>query len=457
MHALTTAALQEGEVFAGKYVVEGTLGSGGMGVVLAARHLTLDAPRAIKLPHSVDLHDCSVAERLLDEARILARLGSEHVVRVFDSGQLDNGVPYIVLEHLEGCDLGEILEREKRISIGDAARYLMQVCDAMAEAHALGIVHLDLKPSNLFLTSRSDGSPCVKVIDFGVAQILAPGCPYAGKMLSGTPSYMAPEQLIASPDVGPQTDIWALGVILLELTTGKLPFDADTLTATLLRVMNAEPALPYELPKGAAAIIRRCLEKSSLRRFQSVVELRAALSGLASDSEVARDAELDEPQSGRFVRDAPRDTERCESNPRRWAAATRDLGAAQKDGCASASATPSTTPKTSRRQPCAVTAPVARELRALPHFGERRRRRRRDDGGALLVQGSIDGTSARHDRGHVTASPPASPSPRQSPSSRTSAATAGSRAGRAAPRRPTRRRTRPAAVCSPRSRRGQGC
>ncbi|MEP7123323.1 MAG: serine/threonine-protein kinase [Byssovorax sp.] len=327
MSTQTNAPLREGEVFAGKYLLEGMIGCGGMGMVLAAKHLTLDAPRAIKVLLSAELDDGSEATRLLDEARILARLGSEHVVRVFDSGRLDSGAPYVVLERLDGLDLCKHLERRKRISIGDAARCLIQVCDAMAEAHALGIVHLDLKPANLFLTTRSDGSICVKVLDFGVAQILEPGSPRSAKALPGTPSYMAPEQLIASPEVGPRTDIWALGVILLELVTGTLPFEADTLTATLLRVIKAEPTLPAELPSDVAAIVRRCLEKSPSRRFQSVLELRAALSSLALGAEeclsaATPDTRLDHPGSS-----APADTLPLGPGDRRWADTTRDLGA----------------------------------------------------------------------------------------------------------------------------------
>ncbi len=279
-------ALKAGQVVAGKYRIEGVLGAGGMGVVLAARHVDLRAPRAIKVPH---LHGAAHEEltgQLLREAHLAAQLTGEHVVRIHDAGRLESGAPYIVMEQLEGSDLEEILRRHGRLPVGDAALYVMQACAGMEEAHALGIVHRDLKPANLFLTARSDGSPCLKVLDFGIAQSVDVGSPSGKHQVEGSPAYMAPEQTIAGPVADARADIWALGVILYELLTGRTPFSGDSVAATFSLIMGSEPApaetLRPDLPAGIAAILSRCLQKSPARRFQRVAELRAALAPFAS-------------------------------------------------------------------------------------------------------------------------------------------------------------------------------
>jgi serine/threonine-protein kinase len=279
--------LRLGEVLAGRYLIEHVLGVGGGGMVLAARHVDLGAHRAVKIPWP---HEAEAAERLLEEARITARLASEHVVRVHDAGRLEeDGAPFIAMELLQGVDLLQLLQRRGPLPAGDAALYVAQACLAMEEAHALGIVHLDLKPANLFLTSRHDGSACVKVIDFGIARSLEEACPM-NERVEGTPPYMAPEQAILGPRIGAETDVWALGVTLYELLAGRVPFRAGTVPGVLRRVLEAEPeplgALRPGLPPGLADVIERCLRKGPASRFRDAAELGAALAPFASDARI---------------------------------------------------------------------------------------------------------------------------------------------------------------------------
>jgi eukaryotic-like serine/threonine-protein kinase len=295
MNQALPAVLKQGERIEDRYAIEHVLGCGGMGVVLAARHVDLDAPRAIKVPHACEDGYEAMAERFRREARIAARLSSEHAVRVCDSGRLESGAPYIVMERLEGGDLAELLRRRGRLPIADAARHVAQACAAVAELHALGFVHLDLKPSNLFLTTRTDGSRCLKVLDFGIARpswLPGPG------NLEGSAGYMAPEQALPSPELGPAADVWALGVILYELLTGRLPFRADTLVATLLLAMTQDPAPPgsrrLDLPPALSDVVMRCLEKIPARRFQNAAELLAALQPFVSDARSSDDDDGDD-------------------------------------------------------------------------------------------------------------------------------------------------------------------
>jgi serine/threonine protein kinase len=161
------APIGVGDVLAGKYRVERVLGRGGMGVVVAARHLRLGERVAIKLPAARMIARGDTVARMVREGRAAMRIRSEHVARVYDAGTLETGEPYLVMEHLDGRALGAILAAEGPLPIEAAVEHVLQACEALAEAHALGIVHRDLKPSNLFLTRRADGSPVIKVIDFG--------------------------------------------------------------------------------------------------------------------------------------------------------------------------------------------------------------------------------------------------------------------------------------------------
>ena len=286
--ALPVALPRKGDIIAGKYRVEDILGAGGMGVVVAAYHLELNQHVAIKLLRPEIGQEKEAMLRFQREARITASLKSEHVVRVYDVARLDNGAPYMVMEHLYGEDLGEVLSLRGPLPVIDAAEYLLQACEAIAEAHARNLVHRDLKPGNLFLSHHPDGSPLVKVLDFGISKSLLraedPGglnTLTASMEALGSPQYMSPEQIRSSRYVDHRTDIWALGVILHRLLSGQLPFVADTMLGVALMI-TSDPPLPLRAHRPGApveleSLILRCLEKDAAQRPESVEAFAEAL------------------------------------------------------------------------------------------------------------------------------------------------------------------------------------
>ncbi|MDI1446954.1 serine/threonine-protein kinase [Polyangium sp. 6x1] len=276
-----------GDVIADKYRVDRLLGSGGMGVVVAATHLELRTRRAIKvmLPHVVASPLC--IERFLREARALSELRSAHVARVYDVGRLPNDAPFMVMEYLEGQTLLSRLAQRGPLPVEEAAIYALHACEALAEAHALGIVHRDLKPDNLFLTQAHDGSPCVKVLDFGVSKLLRDEGPTRTSTgaIVGSPLYMSPEQINAARDIDGRSDIWAMGVILFQLVTGECPFAGSNVLQILAQLANKKPPAPStlrkDLPDALDAVVLRCLEKDRAMRYPDVVALARDLAPLA--------------------------------------------------------------------------------------------------------------------------------------------------------------------------------
>lgn len=280
----------EGDVLAGKYRVERVLGKGGMGVVVAATHLTLGQRVALKflLPQATE--DPQLVARFLREARAAAAIRSEHVARVLDVGELPGGAPYLVMEYLEGRDLAAELTQHGPLPVPLAVDFVLQACEALVEAHALGIVHRDVKPANLFLVKRTDGSPCIKVLDFGIAkQVEQQGTDALTRTTAilGSPLYMSPEQVRASTKVDLRTDVWSLGIVLHELLTGRPAFDATTASA-LLAMIAADPPTPLralrpDAPVALEALIARCLEKNVAARTPSVAALARELAPFASE------------------------------------------------------------------------------------------------------------------------------------------------------------------------------
>jgi serine/threonine protein kinase len=273
-----------GAVIDGKYRIEQPLGKGGMGVVVRALHLRLNSPVALKFLRPNVVRDPVAVARFTREALSAARLTSEHVARVYDIGALPDGAPFIVLEYLEGETLGEALQRTGPMAPSDACAHMVQLCDALAEAHAKGIIHRDLKLANLFLTARPNGKTVLKVLDFGISKLMTEG-PLdditATNAVLGTPAYMAPEQLQGTHAVDPRADLWSAGVCLFRLLTGMPPFDAETLANLVLKVLtqDAPSVLTHrpELPPGLAAVVKRCLEREPTARYSSASELAEAL------------------------------------------------------------------------------------------------------------------------------------------------------------------------------------
>jgi serine/threonine-protein kinase len=287
-HTFSGTGLFAGEVLLGKYRLERVLGRGGMGFVVAATHLGLDQLVAIKmlLPSSLDKKD--VLSRFAREARAAAKLRNEHVVRVTDVGDLPSGAPYLVMEYLRGKDLADVLIERGPLPIDRAIDYVLQALEAIAEAHAFGMVHRDLKPANLFLASGPGGGEIVKLLDFGISKASedpkgeALALTGAG-VLIGSPRYMSPEQIRSAKDCDAGTDIWSVGVIAYELITGRVPFESASSVELVAEILTAEPAaLPPEVPAGLRDTILRCLAKDRARRPGSALELARAIAPFGS-------------------------------------------------------------------------------------------------------------------------------------------------------------------------------
>jgi serine/threonine-protein kinase len=284
------APVRIGDVIAEKYRVERLLGRGGMAFVVAAEHLYLGERVAIKVLLPRTAVKAGAFERFLREGRAAAKIRSEHVARVHDSGLLPTGEPYLVLELLEGADLRALLRRRGKLPVGTAVSYVLEACEALAEAHALGIVHRDLKPANLFLARRRDGSSIVKVIDFGISKITSSAEDGAEETLTetraafGTPHYMAPEQMRSARDVDARADIWSLGAVLHGLLTGAPPFPGETMIDVYDRILQGPPPLRErvpEVPERLEEIVRRCLRVRPEERPRDVAELALALRDVA--------------------------------------------------------------------------------------------------------------------------------------------------------------------------------
>jgi serine/threonine-protein kinase len=288
---MAESPVTEGQVLAGKYRVEKVLGSGGMGVVVAAWHLELEQRVAVKFLHPLAMERPDTAERFRREARSAAKIRSEHVARVIDVGIMEGGLPYMVMEYLDGHDVAEEMQRVGLLSISDSVDFVLQALEALAEAHSAGIVHRDLKPANLFLAMRPDGTRIVKVLDFGISKSLF-GTSVAEMSLTrtavliGSPLYMSPEQMRSAKDVDTRTDIWSLGVMLYEMITGRPPYTGDSIPALCAALLNDHPVpmreLRPEVPEGLEEAVMRCLAKDRTQRFVTVSELARALAPFGS-------------------------------------------------------------------------------------------------------------------------------------------------------------------------------
>ncbi|MEO7730447.1 MAG: protein kinase [Kofleriaceae bacterium] len=269
------AGVHIGEIFLEKYRVDSILGHGGMGIVALCTHLALNERVAIKMLRKDVLGDADAVERFMREAQAASKLRSEYVARVTDVGRSASNVPYMVMEYLEGHDLCDLLEERGSLSVPWAVELTLQACEALAEAHSIGIVHRDVKPANLFVTWRPDGSALVKVLDFGISKTQHTSTMQLTQTQSllGTPAYMSPEQTRSARLVDARTDIWSLGTVLYEALEGRRPFEAESFSEMCVKVATEAPGPMVNTPPALQQVVLRCLEKAPEQRYASMAEL----------------------------------------------------------------------------------------------------------------------------------------------------------------------------------------
>ncbi|MEO8703474.1 MAG: serine/threonine-protein kinase [Kofleriaceae bacterium] len=284
------AGISIGQVFLGKYRVDAILGHGGMGVVAECTHLGLNERVAMKMLRQDVLLDRDATERFMREAQSASKLRSEHVARVVDVGTFhDSGVPYMVMEFLDGHDLGDLLEQRGTIPAAWASMLVLQAAEALAEAHSIGIVHRDIKPSNLFVTWRPDGTAILKVLDFGISKAPAGNDMQLTQTQSllGTPAYMSPEQMRSARLVDARTDIWSLGTVMYELLEGRRPFEAESFSEMCVKVAVDAPEPMTNAPPALQQVVLRCLAKNPEQRYANMAELGRDLVPFVQDGHQA--------------------------------------------------------------------------------------------------------------------------------------------------------------------------
>ena len=287
VQSVTETAAAVGDVVSGKYLIEGSLGEGGVGRVMMARNIELDERVALKFLKPEMLSQPEIVGRFMREAKAACSIKSEYVASVYDVGQTEGGAPYLVMDYLDGKDLGAVIHERGPLSVRESSEFLLQACEGIAVAHSLGIVHRDIKPENLFVTTRA-GMSVIKVLDFGISKTALTGSVFGSEIpllktvnLMGTPLYMSPEQVRCSDAIDARSDIWALGMVLYEVLTGTLPFPTTSLTelcaAILEQPLQSLAQHRNDLPDAFVAVVEKCLEKDPAKRYQNVSELAIAL------------------------------------------------------------------------------------------------------------------------------------------------------------------------------------
>ncbi|MFO8073118.1 MAG: serine/threonine-protein kinase [Polyangia bacterium] len=273
----------------GRYQVEKKLGEGGMGVVYLATHAMIGNRCALKVLRGELSGEGEVAERFIQEARAAAAIGNDHIVQITDFGQLPDGAAYFVMEFLDGEELQKVIEERQKLSIEQVLDIMIQACEALGAAHSSDIIHRDLKPENISLIKKGDSDSFVKVLDFGIAKVAAGE---EGKrltktgMIFGTPQYMSPEQA-AGTGVDARTDIYSLGIIMYEMLSGHVPFEADTFMGVLTKHLYEEPipprrlVPPVEIDANVEAVLLKAIAKKPEKRYQSMADFRDDLKALA--------------------------------------------------------------------------------------------------------------------------------------------------------------------------------
>jgi serine/threonine protein kinase len=286
----------DGTLLAGQYRAERVLGAGGMGVVVRVRRIEDETRLALKFLRPSVARDPAAVARFVREAAAAGSIASPHVVQIVDVGKLDAGVPYFVMEYLEGATLESRLAGGMRMPLGETCDLALQACLGLAAAHKTGVIHRDIKPANLFL-NHGVGEDMLKIVDFGVSRILDPD-ESGGQRLTrtrtalGSPLYMSPEQMRSARTADFRTDQWSLGAVLYRAATGHLPFDAGSLPRLCVQVLEADfvpvATRSPDLPEAFAAVVERCLRVAPDERFVDVADLAAALAPFAGPSARSR-------------------------------------------------------------------------------------------------------------------------------------------------------------------------
>lgn len=276
-----------GQVIAEKYRLERLLGRGGMGEVYEARHVVVGRRFALKLLHPHLAQGSSAVARFLREARAAGSLENPHIAAVVDFATTSDGVPFLVMEYLEGLSLGRLLAREGPLPVPRAVSLLLQICRGLEAAHQAGIVHRDLKPDNLFVVKPPDGSELLKILDFGIAKLVdEPSAPltHSGAVL-GTAFYMAPEQARGEKQVDFRVDIYALGVIAFELLSARKPHPGDGYNAILAHILTQPPeslnSFRAGLPDGLVQLVEAAMAFDPAQRPSSVADWAESLAAFA--------------------------------------------------------------------------------------------------------------------------------------------------------------------------------
>ena len=339
--AKVDAGVDIGHVFLGKYRVDAIIGHGGMGVVAECTHLQLNERVAIKMLRKDVLLDEDAVQRFTREAQAAAKLKSEYVAKVTDVGRFENNVPYMVMEFLEGHDLGQLLEQRGVLPVPWATELMLQTAEALAEAHSHGIVHRDVKPTNLFVTWRPDGSALIKVLDFGISK-----SPTGADMqltqtqsLLGTPAYMSPEQMRSARLVDTRSDIWSLGTVFYELLEGRRPFEAESFSEMCVKVAVDPPAPMINTPPALQPVILKCLAKSPEQRYATMADLGRDLVPFVQDTHqaqrlverMARMLRRSQPNWDADASGAVRRSSADLSGAQRWGAGSEPFGQALAD------------------------------------------------------------------------------------------------------------------------------
>jgi serine/threonine protein kinase len=364
--------LQPGMIIRNKYQILDRIGIGGMGLVYRGRHITFNELCAIKIVNDEIAGNANFLQRFQTEAIVTRKLRHPNAVRVDDFDYTEDGRPFIVMELVEGKNVSEVLQAEGALVVPRAVRIARQVGQAIGVAHRLGIVHRDLKPGNIILTKDEQGQETAKVLDFGIAKLREvvgedrPEMTMTG-MVVGTPLYMSPEQFLgkkAGGEVDGRTDIYSLGVVLYQMITAQLPFEAETPYALMLQHLQTSARPPHEvkpelkIPSALSQVILKAMAKAREQRFQTAEEFVAALDGVNAENVAGVTVSLEIAQSGLQV--APRVSTAGAATPiSNMPAPVPNVPVSSASGSGSPTATASTTATSPERSTGIVQAPVA--------------------------------------------------------------------------------------------------